>query len=114
MIVGLAILCMGALGQEAPEVSAEVAREWRVRALALGEEAWPKDLAQLEWEERCLFLDAVRRADPASIDERAAGFVMSSLFHEHSNVRALAIAAALEARATTGVLDQDPPHRLGR
>jgi hypothetical protein len=79
--------------QDAPEVSPEVAREWRVRALAMGDELWPEDVAELDWEERCLLLDAARRADPASLDERAASFVVSSLSHDHSNVRALALAA---------------------
>jgi hypothetical protein len=79
--------------QDAPAVSPEVTREWRVRALAMGDEPWPEDVTELDWEERCLLLDAARRADPASLDERAASFVVSSLSHDHSNVRALALAS---------------------
>ena len=34
--------------QDAPLVSPEVAWEWRVRALAMGDEPWPEDVAELE------------------------------------------------------------------
>jgi len=92
--LGALILTAGLCAPQDQEVSADVAREWRVRALALGQEAWPEELSELDWEERCDLLDAARRADPSTIDERAASFVMESLSHEHSNVRALALAAA--------------------
>ena len=88
-----ALLGLGLVVQEGPEVKPEVAREWRVRALAMGDETWPEDVSGLDWEERCLLLDAVRRADPGSLDQRAASFAVSSLSHDHSNVRALALAA---------------------
>ena len=92
--LGALILTAGLCAPQDQEVSADVAREWRVRALALGQEAWPEERSELDWEERCDLLDAARRADPSTIDERAASFVMESLSHEHSNVRALALAAA--------------------
>ena len=94
IVLGAALLSVGLFAPQDLGVSAEVAREWRVRALAMGDESWPEDVTELEWEERCLLLDAARRADPASLDERAKGFVRSSLSHDHSNVRALAIVAA--------------------
>jgi len=88
-----ALISLGLIAQEGPEVNPEVAREWRVRALAMGDEPWPVEVTGIDWEERCLLLDAVRRADPSSLDQRAASFVVSSLSHDHSNVRALALAA---------------------
>gem|GEM_PF-4743441 len=95
MISLVAIFASAALlAQDAPSASPEVAREWRVRALAMGEEPWPTEVDGLGWEERCLLLDAARRSDPAALDERAASFVLSSLSHDHSNVRALALAAS--------------------
>jgi len=94
ILLSALLVVSGALAQQDAEVSAEVTREWRVRSLALGQEAWPDEIKELDWEERCVLLDAARRADPASLDERAAGFVMESLGDKHSNVRALAIAAA--------------------
>ena len=66
MISLLAIFASAALlAQDAPSVSPEVAREWRVRALAMGEEPWPTEVDGLGWEERCLLLDAARRSEGA-------------------------------------------------
>lgn len=119
MGLGVALVLTGALVPQDEGVSQEVAREWRVRALALGAEAWPEEVGDLDWEERCVLLDAVRRADPASLDERAASFVIESLGHDHSNVRALALVAARRldrglpaGRAAIMALDLLPEVRL--
>jgi hypothetical protein len=94
MFLGALFVVTGLLGQQDAAVSEEVAREWRVRSLALGQEAWPDEITEIAWEERCILLDAARRADPASLDDRAAIFVVESLGDSQSNVRALALAAA--------------------
>ena len=94
IVVGAILLATGLFGAQDAEVSAEVAREWRVRSLALGRDAWPEEIQEIDWEERCVILDAIRRADPASLDERAGSLVLESLSDEQSNVRALALSSA--------------------
>ena len=78
IVVGALLLATGLFAAQDAEVSAEVAREWRVRSLALGRDAWPEEIKEIDWEERCVILDAIRRADPASLDERAGSLVLES------------------------------------
>ncbi len=111
IVVGALLLAAGLFAPQDAEVSAEVAREWKVRSLALGRDAWPEEIKEIGWEERCVILDAIRRADPASLDERAGSFVVESLSDEHSNVRALALSAA--RRVGVG-LPEDTAEELAR